>query len=133
MGSYRKLSLTEISTLEKNGCRAEQWNALEVGDDFVAERVHNARFIGRVRIGRNDGTVVVDGISRQCGIYNALVINCQIGDNVLISNIGSSIHNYRIEENAVIENVDLLFSEEGSQFGNGVQVRVLNEITNCLH
>ena len=67
------------------------------------------------------------GISRPTGISHATIHNCTIGDNVYISRVKSYIANYVIEEDAVIENIDILAVEVPSSFGNGVEVAVVNE------
>ena len=53
--------------------------------------------------------------------------NCEIGSDVLISNIGDYIANYRIEDDVVIKNCGKIQTEGVSTFGNGTQVAVLNE------
>ncbi|GAG25168.1 unnamed protein product, partial [marine sediment metagenome] len=58
---------------------------------------------------------------------NATIHNCTIGNNVYINQIRNHIANYVIEDNAIIENVDLLAVEGESSFGNGVEAAVVNE------
>jgi len=127
MESHRKLTKKEILTLEKNGCVAESWETLEVAPGFDAGRVHRVRFSGRVVIGDNSGYIPASGFMRPCGIYNATVSDCLIGNNVLIANIGSLIRNYIIEDNVLIEDVSVLDAENGALFGNGQKVNVMNE------
>jgi len=127
MESHRKLTKKEILVLEKNGCGAESWETLAVAPDFDAGRVHRVRFSGRVVIGDNSGYIPVSGFMRPCGIYNATVSDCLIGNNVLIANIGSFIRNYIIEDNVLIEDVSVLDAENGALFGNGQKVNVMNE------
>jgi hypothetical protein len=127
MSDLRKLSQDEIGTLVKNGCSAENWDWIRVAVDFDASRVVSTNFFGRVHIGSNTGSIKIDGIKKHCGIYNATVADCTIGGNVLISNIGSSIQCYIIDDNVIIEDVSILVTTSGARFGEGVQISVLNE------
>lgn len=126
--TYRQLSLSEIATLESNGCSAENWNEIEVGSGFSAANMRNVLFEGRVRLGAN-GSRLRDrnGIVRISGIYNALIIACSIGDNVFISDIGQYVAGYDIEDEAYIENTGCVVCSGQSTFGNGTEVRTINE------
>jgi len=127
MSDLRKLSQDEIGTLVKNGCSAEDWDWIRVAVDFDVSRVISAKFFGRVQIGRNTGSIEIDGIKKNCGIYNATVADCIFGENVLISNIGSSLQCYNVDDNVVIEDVSILVTTGDARFGEGVQTSVLNE------
>ncbi len=127
MGKMRKLTADEIKTLTKNNCFAENWKSIQVAEKFDPQRVHSVHFYGEIEIGENSGMVKVDGIDRPCGIYHATIKDCHIGHQVLISNISSSLQNYHIADGVVIENVDLMMTEEDSYFGNGTQINTLNE------
>ncbi len=127
MADYRTLAKTEIETLEQNGCSAESWEAVRVVRNFDATRVFNSRFSGETFLGAFSGTMNIDGVDRACGVYNARLHNCVVGDNVLIDRIGSAIINYHISDDVLIEDVFLLRAESGAQFGAGVRVSVLNE------
>ena len=50
-----------------------------------------------------------------------------MGNNVLIENVQNYIANYRIGDNTIIQNLELMYVEGKSSFGNGVQASVLNE------
>ena len=54
-------------------------------------------------------------------------VSPQIDDNVYISNVTSTIQDYRIEDNVVIHDIHLLAAEANAQFDNGVRVSELNE------
>ncbi|MBA7639145.1 hypothetical protein ES703_46803 [subsurface metagenome] len=127
MKALRKLSQNEINTLQKNGCTAENWEFIQVAPGFDAGRVTFTKFYGKITIGSNSGSVNIDGLKQRCGIYRAAIASSQIGNNVFISNIGSSIQNYVIDDNVIIEDVTILITEKGTQFGDGVQLNVLNE------
>jgi len=126
--SLRPLSAAEIRQLERQDCRCDDWTAVAVADRFDPGRIKRVQFSGAVSLGQFSKRVSLPGgRSLQAGIYDAAVHNCQIHDNVYISRVHAAISNYVIEEDVVIENVDSLFVEGESTFGNGVRVLALNE------
>lgn len=80
---YRRLSEKEIKTLELQGCSAGNWNNVEVTGPFLAERLKNVQFEGKVRLGSNTGQVEIrETIVKPSGITNCDIRNCTIGNNV---------------------------------------------------
>jgi carbonic anhydrase/acetyltransferase-like protein (isoleucine patch superfamily) len=129
MNAYRKLTPDEISTLEKQHCRCADWNAIEVVPNFSPLHLHNVNFSGQVKLGMFTKTITLPGgLQRNTGISNANIHNCDIRNNVYINNIRSSIANYVVDEDSMIENVDILVTEGKCSFGNGVRVNVINEV-----
>ncbi len=123
----RKLTQSEIAVLEKNGCQAENWNWIEVGDNFDPGRVRNVSFGGEVEIGNNTATLKVKaGCVKKCGLYDSYICNSIIGDNVYIAHVRNLV-NYKIEDDVVIENVSDLIVTGENTFGNGTELEVLNE------
>jgi len=127
MKALRSLKQKEIDLLQQNGCTAENWDSLQVASDFDVSRVRQTHFFGKISVGRNTGFMSVDGLPHPCGISHATIANCQIGDNVLISNVGSAISDYVIEDDVVIEDISLLLAEPDARYGSGVKVSALNE------
>jgi hypothetical protein len=126
--NYRNLTTDEIAQLEAAGCVSSDWGGVVVTDGFSTYYVRGCRFAGNVRIGANGGTLFsADGVERSAGIYNAEIIDCSIGDNVFIRNIGSYICRYDIGDNAYIENVGKITCTGDSSFGNGTEVATVNE------
>ncbi len=126
--THRALSAEEVQALTAQGCTADDWSAVHVADPFETSRVRDVRFEGSVRVGSLAGTVTsASGLDRPCGIEEATLINCTIGDGVRIANVGSHIANYAIGNSACIEDVGVIQTNAGSMFGNGVEVEVLNE------
>jgi hypothetical protein len=126
--AYSPLTDQQVEQLKSQGCRADNWSAVAVADGFDPDRVHDVRFEGEVKIGSLAGTVTcASGLDRTCGIQEATVINCTIGDGVRIVNVGSHIANYTIGDGACIEDVGVVQTNPGAMFGNGVEVEVLNE------
>lgn len=124
---YRQLSRAEIDTLERQGCKAENWKNVDVSIAFSANNISNVQFAGNVQLGTQSGMVQIDsGILKPATIRNCYIENCVIGENVFFSNIGSLI-NYRIKNQVVIENLGSLVVYGNSTFGNGYEIDVLNE------
>ena len=126
--AYRKLNADERLALENNGCRCENWDDIEVASPFRPGHYRNTCFAGKVKLGTTEGTIMRDGcIPMRPGVYDAMIHNCEIGDDVLINRIGNYISGYRIGDRTVIENTACIAMTGESTFGNGVEVSVLNE------
>jgi carbonic anhydrase/acetyltransferase-like protein (isoleucine patch superfamily) len=126
---YRKLTNEEIGQLIIQGCYSEDWNQIEVVDNFIPDNLRKATFSGHNRIGRFDEEIVLfGGVRMKTGITNAHIHNCTIGNNALISNVKSYIANYRIGERVVIHNLNQLAVENKTSFGNGIRIKVINEL-----
>ncbi len=118
----------ELDTLQKQGCTAADWNNIVVSPKFIPENVKNVQFSGWIEIGDNSGTVEFDGgMQRNCGIYQASIHNCTIGDHVYISQICNYIANYDIEDHVILENIESCLVDGETTFGNGIKVSTLDE------
>lgn len=125
---YRELSRAETDQLIQQGCTAEQWNQVLVREGFDAERVHQAHFSGEIRIGQfRNGVHFEGGMVRPSGIYSATLHNCSVGDDCFIYGVHNYLANYDLGDRVVVNNVDRIFMEGESTFGNGLAVPVLNE------
>ncbi|MBI9016017.1 MAG: DUF4954 family protein [Phycisphaerae bacterium] len=125
---YRNLTELELEKLQANKCQCNNWTDVQVVDNFDATNICNVHFIGSVKLGQINGTVTLPGnVQQKCGIYDAKIANCTIGNNVYIQNVKTYIANYIINDNAVILDIDLLLTERVSSFGNGVEVSPVNE------
>ncbi|RKY75416.1 DUF4954 domain-containing protein [candidate division KSB1 bacterium] len=125
--NYRKLNNTEIDSLLKQGCSAENWDNLLVKDGFVPERIINVHFAGKVKLGIFKQKLEIDrGISKPSGLYNSYIQDCTIDDNVYISDVKNLAH-YDIANNVVIESVNMLTISGETSFGNGTVIEILNE------
>jgi len=126
--NFRALETAEINALAANNCFCDDWSNVKVSDGFDPSRCMNVLFSGQIRLGNFRGSVTdKSGVSIRSGIYNAHIHNCSIGSDVLISNIGDYIANYRIEDDVTIKNCSKIHVEGMSSFGNGTRVAVLNE------
>ena len=128
MEKDRNLQPEEIARLQSNGCSAENWELVTVVSPFNPEYVSRTRFSGSVRIGRMEKEFTFSGgVKKHSGIKNATLHNCVLGDNVLIEDVHNYIANYRIGDDCIIQNVNIMLVEGESAFGNNIAVSVLNE------
>lgn len=125
---YRKLTTPEIEKLQNQACTACNWETVSVHENFTPDYIHQVNFSGDIRIGCFESDFVFPGgIKRHSGLRNVSLHNCSLGNNVLIENVQNYIANYRIGDNTIIQNLELMYVEGKSSFGNGVQASVLNE------
>ena len=128
MENFRSLTIGEIKQLEANGCTAEEWSNIVVGEDFNPDYVHRVAFYGDVQLGVYAKKVEVSkGFFKHSGIYNATLRNATIGDNCLVENVGGYINNYTIGDDCLISNVSIIETTEGATYGEGNLISVLNE------
>lgn len=128
MTNYRNLTEKEIATLTVYGCSAENWSEVQVAQTFSPAFISNVHFSGKVSLGIYQKVFELPGgVKKHSGIYNCLLHNCIIGDDVYIDRILNYIANYNIGNGSYIENVNLLVVDGISSFGNGVKVPVMNE------
>lgn len=126
--NLRKLTEAEIKILEMQGCSADNWDNISVHPQFSAENVQRVNFSGKIEIGILEGEFeLAGGFVKHSALRNANIHNCRIGNNVLIENVQNYIANYKIGDNTFIQNIDFMFVEGESSFGNGVEISVLNE------
>jgi len=125
---YRKLTTQEIDSLQSQLCTADDWKNISVHPEFTPKHIYHVNFSGKIRLGlSNSEFILPGGLKKHAGLRNACLYNCEIGDNVLIENVHNYIANYRIGANTLIRNLELMYVEGESSFGNGVEVAVLNE------
>lgn len=124
----RNLSGNEIQALEARGCRAEDWTKVLVDEAFNTAYVSDVTFSGKVLMGRFEKEIPFPGgLSRHSGVRNVILHNVEVGDDCLIENVQGYIANYRIGHDTVIENVNEIYVDGVSDFGNGIGVNVMNE------
>lgn len=127
--NYRKLTDFEITALKNQSCSAENWDLILVKENFTSTHIHSTHFSGNIKLGYFDSFFTLPGgLKKLAGIKNACLHNVTIGDNCCIENIHNYIINYNIGNNVYIQNVNQIYVEGESTFGNGVEVSVLNEM-----
>lgn len=128
MKTCRSLTLNEISQLEKQSCRCDDWSLIQVDADFNADYISEVRFSGHVVLGAFSRWHTLDGgVKLHSGISRAHIHECSIGNDVLIYNVGSYIADYDIAENAVLMDVGTLCMDGQSSFGNGDEIHAICE------
>lgn len=125
---YRKLTQAEIEQLCSQSCVADDWTLIEVKDGFDVKYIRNTRFSGQIRLGVFEKEFTMPGgLKQHSGIYSATLHNCTVGDNCRLSNIHNYIANYIIGNDTCIENINAIYVDGRTAFGNGVRVSVMNE------
>lgn len=128
MKTYRKLTKEEIDCLKRQFCEADDWQNIEVAENFSPQYVYHTRFSGKVRLGVFESEFTLSGgIVKHSGLRNVTLHHVTVGDNCLIENVKNYIANYCIGDHTFIENIDTILVDGKTRFGNGVEVSVLNE------
>jgi len=124
---YRNLSSQDIQLLKENGCRADNWSAIEVKNDCQFDRLSGVRFEGKVKIGTLKGSFFSrNGDKIIPGIENSTLCNCDIADQIYIKNV-HLLKSYQVEERVVLRNINRLSVSGETSFGNGTKIEILNE------
>ncbi|BAV94691.1 DUF4954 family protein [Ichthyobacterium seriolicida] len=134
---YRTLSKGEIESLIKNGNESNNWEDIFVSEGFNASMVKNCKFYGKIRIGiLEDCHLEYSTLKVPVGLYDSMIISCDIGDNVSISNVQYLSH-YKIANEVILSNLGNIHTSNHSKFGNGIlkegeqeHVRIWLEICN---
>ncbi len=135
--TYRRITAHETEVLLRNNNISDNWDNVRVSDSFDPELVKNCKFFGLVRIGKLEPLFLdFHDVRLPVGLYDSVIISCDFGDNVVISNVNYLSH-YIIGNNAVIVNVHELAATDHAKFGNGIikvgeqeSVRIWLEICN---
>ena len=126
-GKFRPLSEGEISALEKNGNRCEDWSRVQVEANFTCDRIHNSVFMGDVRLPAFYGTLLLPGdVSFPTGIYDCMVHDC-IVENALLYKV-AMLSKVLVRSSAVIYNVGSLVSSGKINYMIGNPMTVGNEM-----
>ena len=129
MRDYRFLTDDEIRVLENNSCWAENWQRVQVAEEFSPYNFHRVIFYGDIRLGVFEKQVEVSkGFVKHSGINDATLRNVTVGDNCLIEKVGNFINNYTIGNDCYISNISTMETTEGASFGEGHLISVLNEM-----
>jgi len=135
---FRKTTNSERELLLKANNVVEDWDRFFVVDPFLPERIHSSRFYGLNRIGRMDKPFLnYHELVLPQGIYNSMIISCDFGDNVAVSDVGYMAH-YIIGSEVIILCCNEIHVTEHAKYGNGilkegedshlrVQIEVINE------
>ena len=124
----RELTVNEIAQLEERGCWAEDWSDILVDEAFVPTQMEQVMLYGHVEIGSLSGFVELEeGFRRRCCVRNAVLRNVTIGDGCLVENVRGYISNTQIGDRCYVANIGVITNQDGSSFGCGTEISVLNE------
>ena len=127
--TYRKLTDEEILVLENNNCRADDWESVNVSDDFNPAYLRDVVFYGEIFLGDFDRNIEVSpSFLKHSGIYSATLRNVTIGDNCLIEHVNNYINNYTIGDNCYISNIATIETTEGTTYGQGNIISVMKRL-----
>jgi len=124
------LTKEQIEKLEANGNSAADWKKIKVAKGIDISRIRRCYFSGEVTIGKLSGNIDVEGEHRgsplPCGIYNSIVIDCHIGDGVLIQDV-KTLSNYIVSDGAALFNCGVISAKDENTFGNGSELPIAIE------
>ena len=134
---YRQLNAQEIEILVRNRNQSDNWNNIFVSEAFNPELVKNCKFFGLIRIGKLEPFYLeFHNLRMPVGLYNSIIISCDIGDNAVIDNVNYLAH-YIIGNEVMIMNVNEMTTSSTAKFGNGIvkdgedeQIRIFLELCN---
>ena len=124
----RKLTENDIRLLEANGCSCDDWQLIDVADNFDPDWCHEVRFQGVCSLGDLSGIRFSPyGTRYKNGLRELVLDNCKVGNRVLINKVRECLSRYEIGDDVVIHNTDLIAMTGESSFGVGTEASVLNE------
>ena len=101
---------------------------MKVSENFTPDFISNVHFSGNILLGNFSKVFEKEGgLKKHSGIFNSVLHNCIVGNDVYIDKINNYIANYQIGDGAYIENVDSLVVDGRSSFGNGTKVSTMIE------
>ncbi|RKY66206.1 MAG: hypothetical protein DRQ08_03630 [Candidatus Latescibacterota bacterium] len=128
LDGVRVLPLTQeqISRLERNGNSAEDWSKVKVAEGFDPDRVRNCRFLGKVALGRFQGTISLGGAELPSGVYDSVIADSYIGNDALVQDV-KLLSRYVVRSEAAVVGCGTVFTEPGTSFGNGEELPIAIE------
>ena len=119
---YPPLKWWQIQQLERQGCNAWRWEKVKIHPKTQLKLIRNVEFRGECSVGRLD-----DEEFPFCMVSNVRLIDCTLGDGVLVRNVSGCIRGAQIGSGAEIENIGRIEFEPEAVCGLGLQVAVLDE------
>lgn len=122
------LTKDQIDILKTNGNNADDWKKIKVAKGLDISRIRRCYFQGEVTIGKlsGDDIEVSGGVKLPSGIYNSIIINSNIGDNILIQDV-KTLSNYIVSDEAVLFNCGVILAKSDITFGNGSELPIAIE------
>ena len=118
----KPLNADQIARMTAQGCESLDWSQIHVTDAFDARAVSRVRFDGTCILGRFAAArELAPGVPSPSGIRDATLINCEVGDDALVRDVGL-LANYVIGESAIISSVGEMIASTRPTFGNGTEI-----------
>ncbi|HWK55839.1 MAG TPA: DUF4954 family protein [Parapedobacter sp.] len=118
--AYRQLHADEIDILIDNGNYSPNWADVLVTDRFFPEQIQRSKFYGRVRIGDMEASFLdYRDLHLPVGIYNSVVVSCDIGGYNAIHNVHYMAH-FILGDEVVLFNINEMETSSNAKFGNGI-------------
>lgn len=117
---FNPLTKKQIEVLIQNQNESDHWDNIQVSKKFNPCLVKRNRFFGKITLG--DLSPVYHefhNFKMREGIYDSMIISCDIGSNVCIDNVKYLSH-YIIGNEVMIANVNELATTNKAKFGNGI-------------
>ncbi len=125
----RPLTDAEIKTLESQRNACPDWKRVLVVSDFSPRMIYNCYFAGDCVLGHFSkmDNALGDGVIIPAGLFDAVILNCEIGHNATLHQVGQ-ISNYVVQSDAIVANVRHLAANPGTNFGVGRVLPLANEV-----
>ncbi len=118
--AYRQLRATEIDVLIGNGNYSPNWADVLVTDRFFPAQIQRSKFYGRVRIGDMEPSFLdYRDLHLPTGIYNSVVVSCDIGGYNAIHNVHYMAH-FILGDEVLLFNINEMETSSNAKFGNGI-------------
>lgn len=118
--SYRQLRKDEITILVQGGNYAADWADVWVTNRFIPTQIQQSKFYGRVRIGdMEENFLDYRDLQLPTGIYNSVVISCDIGGLAAIHNVRYLAH-FILGDEVMLFNIHEMETSSNAKFGNGI-------------
>ncbi len=119
--TYRPLTEREIAILTGKGNYSPNWADVWVTDRFLPQQIEHSKFYGRVRIGDMETSCLhYRDLKLPLGIYNSVVISCDIGSFNAIHNVRYLAH-FILGDEVMLFNINEMETSNNAKFGNGIR------------
>lgn len=121
----RSLTGDEIDRIRAGGNRCDDWDRILVKEGFTPECIVGSTFVGDCVLGvlKGEEIPVEKAVSLPSGIYHSTIVNCEIGDGCLVSNV-SVVSNYILMGDCVVFDTGALSASTECAFGNGREIAI---------
>jgi carbonic anhydrase/acetyltransferase-like protein (isoleucine patch superfamily) len=121
----RALTGDEKERLRAGGNRCADWGRILVTEAFTPECIAGSTFVGDCVVGalKGEGVNVEEAVSLPSGIFNSTIVNCEIGDGCLVSNV-SVVSNYILRGDCVVFDAGAVTASDHCVFGNGREIAI---------